>query len=117
LNAALGCAQMENFTNMLRIKQEITNNYLEVLDPENTYLSLPIKTAVSNNWLNSIVFKYKKDRDLFLEFTNKQGIMTRPVWGLMSELMMFKNCYAVDLLNSHWLAERVVNIPSSVPHL
>jgi len=100
---------------MLRIKQEITNNYLEVLDPENMYLSVPIKTAISNNWLNSIVFKCKKERDLFLEFTNNQGIMTRPVWGLMSELKMFKNCYAVDLLNSYWLAERVVNIPSSVP--
>lgn len=117
LNAALGCAQMEKFPHMLKIKHEIANHYLETIDSNYFNMVVPIDSSVSNNWLNSIVFNEKKEHDSFLEFTNKQGIMTRPLWGLMSELDMFKNCYAVDLVNSHWLAERVVNIPSSVPHL
>ena len=41
--------------------------------------------------------------------------MTRPVWRLMSELSMFRDCQNDGLKNSLWLQDRVVNIPSSVP--
>ena len=41
--------------------------------------------------------------------------MTRPIWNLMSNLDMYKNCQTDDLKNSLWLEDRVVNIPSSVP--
>ena len=55
-----------------------------------------------------------KQRDDFLEFTNKNGVMTRPIWRLMNELEMFKDCQKTDLKNAKYLEERVVNIPSSV---
>ncbi len=32
----------------------------------------------------------------------------------MNELNMFKNCIKGNLDNSEWLAQRIVNIPSSV---
>ena len=44
-----------------------------------------------------------------------KGVMTRPIWQLMSELAMFKDCQTDGLVNSKWLVDRVVNIPSSVP--
>ena len=53
-------------------------------------------------------------RNEFLEFTNKNGVMTRPIWKLMNELKMFKDCQKDDLKNAKYLEERVVNIPSSV---
>ena len=68
----------------------------------------------SNYWLNSIILKDKTQRDKFLEETNSNGVMTRPVWTLMNELPMFKGAQFDDLKNSKWLEERVVNIPSSV---
>ena len=40
--------------------------------------------------------------------------MTRPVWELMSRLAMFKHCETDGLENTKWLADRIVNIPSSV---
>ncbi len=40
--------------------------------------------------------------------------MTRPIWELMNRLPMFKDCQCGDLENAEWLADRVVNIPSSV---
>ena len=52
-------------------------------------------------------------RDIFLEYTNSNGIMTRPVWRLMNELEMFKNCQSYNLVNAKFLEDRVVNIPSS----
>ena len=40
--------------------------------------------------------------------------MTRPVWKLMNRLEMFKHCETDCLENTEWLADRIVNIPSSV---
>ena len=69
----------------------------------------------ANYWLNAIVLDSRMDRDKFLKFTNDNGVMTRPVWQLMSQLEMFKDCQTDGLKNSLWLQDRVVNIPSSVP--
>jgi hypothetical protein len=46
--------------------------------------------------------------------TNENDIMTRPIWGLMNKLEMFKDCPHADLSNAEWLEDRVVNITSSV---
>ena len=72
------------------------------------------KNCKSNYWLNSIIFNNQKDRDNFLEESNSNGIMTRPIWTLMNKLPMYKNEQFDNLKNSEWLFERVVNIPSSV---
>ena len=71
------------------------------------------KNSKSNYWLNSILLKDKNQRDQFLEQSNSNGVMTRPIWTLMNELPMFKDAQCGDLKNSKWLKERVVNIPSS----
>ena len=72
------------------------------------------KNAFSNYWLNIIILKNKIERDTFLEYTNKNGVMTRPVWRLINKLDMYKNCRCANLNNAEWLENRVVNIPSSV---
>ena len=71
--------------------------------------------TISNYWLNTILLDGYKQRESFIKYTNKAGIMTRPIWTLMTELDMFKDCQHDDLSNSIWLRDRVVNIPSSVP--
>ena len=40
--------------------------------------------------------------------------MTRPIWTLMNNLTMFENCERGELIKAEWLADRVVNLPSSV---
>jgi dTDP-4-amino-4,6-dideoxygalactose transaminase len=71
--------------------------------------------ARSNYWLNAIILDSRAERDAFLQATNEQGVMTRPIWRLMSELPMYRDCWNDGLENSKWLADRVVNLPSSVP--
>jgi dTDP-4-amino-4,6-dideoxygalactose transaminase len=39
--------------------------------------------------------------------------MTRPAWELMNRLPMFKNAECDDLSNAEWIADRLVNLPSS----
>ena len=70
--------------------------------------------AKSNYWLNAVVLKDRIQRDLFLENTNTNGVMTRPIWTLMNRLDMFKDAQCGNLDNAVWLEDRVVNIPSSV---
>ena len=71
--------------------------------------------AQSNYWLNAIVLGSREERDAFLEYSNGQGIMTRPLWKLMVDLPMFSDCQHDGLAMSRWLEERVVCLPSSVP--
>ena len=55
-----------------------------------------------------------KERDLFLESTNSNNVMTRPIWKSMDFLPMYKHCQRDELLNTKFLEARIVNIPSSV---
>jgi dTDP-4-amino-4,6-dideoxygalactose transaminase len=68
----------------------------------------------SNFWLNAILLSDLKERDKFLEDTNDNGIMTRPIWKLMNNLPIYSSSQTGNLENATWLENRIVNIPSSV---
>jgi len=115
LNAALGCAQMEELPRFLKIKGDVARRYGEFFDAQGvSFMRSPAGTT-SNYWLNAIVLDSLAERDAFLEYTNAQGVMTRPIWRLMTRLEMYKGCQHDGLENSRWLEDRVVNLPSSVP--
>jgi perosamine synthetase len=114
LNAALLVAQLENLQEFLVKKQELAAIYADFFN--NTaynFVKEPINSK-SNYWLNTIVLKDKHQRDLFLDKTNSEGVMTRPIWTLMSRLPMFQNAQCGALSNAVWLEQRVVNVPSSI---
>jgi dTDP-4-amino-4,6-dideoxygalactose transaminase len=115
LNAALGCAQMENLSWMLDVKRELAEKYHVLFKKLEVSMPRPLPSYKANNWLNAILFNDLNERNAFLDHTNNLGVMTRPIWRLMSDLEMFKTCQNDGLDNSRWLEERVVNIPSSVP--
>ncbi len=115
LNAALACAQLEQLDFYIENKRELSDKYYEFLKTNSQIkLAREIKGAKSNYWLNAVILEDRAQRDSFLKDTNEQGIMTRPIWELMNRLEMFENCPKSDLSNSEWLADRVVNITSSV---
>ena len=115
LNAALGCAQMENLTDFLEKKRQLARQYQEFFKDADTTFVIEPENCRSNYWLNAIICADKTHRDNVLEGTNKAQVMTRPIWTLMTKLPMYKNALQDHLSNSKWLEERVVNIPSSVP--
>jgi perosamine synthetase len=115
LNAALGCAQMERLSEHLRIKADIAREYGRHLAETGWWMVGPIAGTTSNFWLNAVVLDSLAERDAFLAFTNSRDVMTRPIWRLMTHLRMFADCQHDGLVNSLWLEERVVNLPSSVP--
>ncbi len=114
LAAALGCAQMEQLPDFLKTKRKIASLYADYFKSLNIQFVTEPALSTSNYWLNAIILENKEQRDKFLNFTNNQGIMTRPIWQLMNRLPAFQNCIAENLDNSEWFEERVANIPSSV---
>ena len=114
LNAALAVAQLENIDGFINSKRKLASSYKEFFSTqEPTFFKEP-EQSKSNYWLNTILLKNKDQRDKFLEETNSCGVMTRPIWTLMNKLPMFEHAQCDNLVNSKWLNDRVVNIPSSV---
>jgi aminotransferase in exopolysaccharide biosynthesis len=114
LNAALGCAQLEQLEAFIEAKRALATAYQDELSATNLAFVSEPEGCRSNYWLNAVVCEDKADRDALLETTNQQGVMTRPIWALMNHLSMYQNCRRGDLSNAEWLEARVVNLPSSV---
>ena len=114
LNAALLVAQLENLDNFIHSKRKLADAYEEFFKATDYTFVKEIAECKANYWLNSIILKNKQQRDKFLNETNSQNVMTRPIWTLMSKLPIFENAQCGDLTNSEWLEECTVNIPSSV---
>ena len=114
LNAALIMAQLEQLRNFLQTKRLLAKSYKKFFSSEDMqFFNEPINSK-SNYWLNSIILQDKDQRDLFLNETNAQGVMTRPIWTLMNKLPMFTESQSACLQNAEWLETRIVNLPSSV---
>ena len=115
INAALGCAQLEHIEEYVASKRETAKAYEEFFKniPEIEFF-VDTPDTRSNYWLNVVILKDKEAQLDFLEYTNDNGVMTRPIWELMNRLPMFEKCENDGLKNTIWFADRVVNIPSSV---
>ncbi|MDD2384946.1 MAG: LegC family aminotransferase [Sulfurospirillaceae bacterium] len=114
LNAALLVAQLEKLDTFLESKRELALKYKEFFSNENINFIEEPQDSKSNYWLQAVLLSDALQRDEFLKFTNQNGVMTRPIWRLMNELEMFKDCQKTTLENAKYLEQRVVNIPSSV---
>jgi perosamine synthetase len=115
INAALGCAQLEEIDHILANKRETAEKYKQFFsDKENIQFFTEPEGSKSNYWLNAVLLNDKEAQLKFLEYTNDHAVMTRPIWELMNRLPMFKECETDGLQNTVWFADRVVNIPSSV---
>jgi len=115
INAAMGCAQMENIDTIIKNKRETAEKYKTFFSTISgvKFFTEPTNCK-SNYWLNAILFNDKKEQQDFLEFSNNHGVMTRPAWTLMHKLAMFNHCQHDGLTNSIAIEEQLVNIPSSV---
>lgn len=118
LNAALGVAQLGKINPFLNEKRKLAQAYraiiekqpgLAIFDDENNQ-----NMAHSNFWLNAILCQSASEREAFLALTNGQGIQTRPLWTPMHQLEIYQDALRMDLPNTEWFAERVVNLPSGV---
>jgi len=114
LNAALGCAQLENLEAFISSKRELAASYEQFFEGQSIQFFREPEGCRSNYWLNAVVCEDLAQRDALLQESNQAGVMTRPIWKLMTHLPAFSNALRGDLTNALWLEDRVVNLPSSV---
>jgi len=116
LNAALGCAQLEQLDGFLGDKRRLAERYAEAfasIPGVRFFVEPPF--ARSNYWLNAILLDEPDlaQRDAVLSATNDAGLMTRPLWRLMHRLTMYADAPRDSLAVSEALEARLVSIPSS----
>ena len=105
---------MEKLEFFIKKQRELASSYRDFFKTIDINFIQEPKNSKSNYWLNAIMLENKEQRDAFLEYSNAQGVMTRPIWRLMNKLEMYKDCQSADLSNANYLEDRVVNITSSV---
>lgn len=114
VNAAIGAAQLEYFDKIIENKRETAAMYKKFF----AELGIPFVTETENSranyWLNAIFLKDRAEREEFLEFTNSNGVQTRPIWTLMYKMPPYEHCECTEMPNAEWLEDHLVNIPSSV---
>ena len=114
LNAALGCAQMESLPHFLSQKRKVAMQYKAFFAGTDYQFVDEPAHCQANFWLNAVICPDLSSRDALLQSSNDAGVMTRPVWQLMHQLPAFKHAICGNLSQAEDLAQRLVNLPSSV---
>lgn len=116
LNAALGCAQLEQMPRFIAAKRDLFRRYATAFCVvRGIRVQKEPSDCQSNYWLQTLVL----DKDQagmhvpLLSALNEAGYMSRPAWTLMHRLLPYRNCPRMNLDVAESLATRLINIPSS----
>lgn len=115
INAALGCAQLEQMPYFLTEKRKLSESYAKAFEKigDVRFLNEPL-CAHSNYWLNAIFINNKELKEILLQKLNQENIGVRPVWELMHRLPMYQHAPRMDLSHAEMIVDRLINLPSSV---
>lgn len=116
LNAALGCAQMEQLPEFLASKRRLFEAYTQAFAPiENVQVVAEPPGCQSNYWLQTLLLDeaLADQRDAVLEATNSSGVTTRPAWTPLHRLGPYADCPRASLPVAESLQRRIINLPSS----
>lgn len=117
LNAALGCAQLEQLETFLEIKRKRAIAYAELFKSTDWEFVVEPENCRSNYWLCAVLTNSLEERNVFLQEANDSGLGTRPIWEPLHTLPMFQHCLRGELPITMDIASRLVNLPSGVGDL
>lgn len=116
INAALGCAQLEQLPRLLEAKRNLHTRYAAAFAGlRGARLMDEPADCRSNFWLQALLLDaaHEGERDAVLAATNDAGVMTRPIWVLNHRLPAFATAPRMPLTVAQSLERRVINLPSS----
>jgi perosamine synthetase len=116
INAALGCAQLEQLTGLLTAKRALFKRYEAAFSKvSGMRIMAEPGDCRSNYWLQTLVLgaDVACERDAILAATNDAGLMTRPTWTLMHRLAPYRESPRMALPVAESLERRLINLPSS----
>ena len=117
IQAALGVAQLEQLSKILKRKKEIYAFYQSTIENiEGLSLSNPPDYAQNNHWLNLLQIDskvYNEDREVLMKRLEEDGIQTRPVWKMNHEQKPYKDCQYYKMEKAKKLVTNSLCLPSS----
>jgi perosamine synthetase len=117
LNAALGCAQLEQLPIFLKFKKALALRYKEAFRHHTafSFVKEPLQTQ-SNYWLNTIRLQspYYELRNALIEAAIQNDFYCRPAWNLLNQLPMYSNHPSAPLPVAQNLEASLICLPSSV---
>ncbi|MPL68892.1 GDP-perosamine synthase [bioreactor metagenome] len=117
INAALGCAQLEQLSEFIEKKRRLAERYEQIFtEIEGISFFKEPAFAKSNYWLNVMLLDeiYADKREDVLTALNDNNIMARPVWDLMYTMPMYEQCPRMECSVAETISRRLINLPSSV---
>ncbi|MHA1564650.1 MAG: LegC family aminotransferase [Alphaproteobacteria bacterium] len=116
INAALGCAQLEQLPGFLAAKRRLAAEYLAAFaDCEDAAILAEPPYARSNYWLNTLILapEIAGSRPALLNELRAAGYLCRPLWTPMHMLDIYAHCPHMDLSLTQNLYRRTISLPSS----
>ncbi len=117
VQAAIGCAQMEELEEFISRKNKNYQIYLELLEGDDFGDILQFRDNIrSNKWFYSLVIDKEKcplDIKELICVLSKAGIETRPIWGLIGEQKPYIECVSYKIEKAKYYSERIINLPCS----
>ena len=114
IQAAMGVAQMERLDEHIRIKRKNALIYKELLSEiDGVKFLWEMPWAKSNFWLYTIKVSKRQKKPL-INYLLSKGIQVRPVWKLINNLPMYKNCQAYRIEAAIEAYDACINIPCSI---
>lgn len=115
IQAAIGQAQFENFSDIKLAKEKIHNFYKKLFsESECIELITPGKNTESNYWLNIIKFSNQDFQRQAIQKFLSADIEVRPIWYANHLQEPFKNSYAFKIENAPRQIESSLCLPSSI---
>lgn len=115
INAALGCAQLEEIEAKLVVRHEQAARYKKQFSGHKIlrFVEEPVDTK-SNYWLSTVMLSGYRETQLkeFLKESQQRGLMIRPIWRLLNKLPMYSQCPSMDLSVAEKLENELVCLPS-----
>ena len=116
INAALGCAQLEDLPLKLENKEKLFNEYKSQFSKiEGVSIVEEPTNCRSNYWLQTIKLDLPNLalRNEILEDLNSAGFMSRPGWDLINSLQPYRANPSMTLECAKELFACVINVPSN----
>lgn len=114
LNAALGCAQLEQLPQRLAQKRRLAERYAAAFAGLKDVELYPEPSGCrSNHWLNLLLLPDSSERESLLSAAHAEDILMRPFWTPLHRLPMYQDNPCAPLQISEDLFARGVCLPSS----
>lgn len=116
LNAALGCAQLEQLPSFVERKRRIAERYARAFAGiEGIRFFTEPAHSRGNYWLNVLILAPESAamKEPILRALNDAGLTSRPAWTPLNRLPMYASAPADNLSTTDAVYARLINIPSS----